>query len=115
MTWNVNSWTQNNKTLRENIIVNMSCDIVCLNETHLSGNDIIDVSGYTCFGFNRQTRHVKATKTSGGVGILVKDSCFENFHVRIIDRNFDGVLGMELQHKFTNHTIVIYSFYLPPE
>ena len=115
MTWNVNSWTQNNKTLRENIIVNMSCDIVCLNETHLSGNDIIDVSGYTWFGFNRQTRHVKATKTSGGVGILVEDSCFENFHVRIIDRNFAGVLRMGLQHKFTNHTIVIYSFYLPPE
>ena len=105
MTWNVNSWTQNNKTLRENIIVNMSCDIVCLNETHLSGNDIIDVSGYTWFGFNRQTRHVKATKTSGGVGILIKDSCFENFHVRIIDRNFDGVLGMGLC-KPPDHSVI---------
>ena len=52
--------------LRCEIIRNINPDIACINETHLKDLDIIELTGYTWFGFNRPARHVNAPKASGG-------------------------------------------------
>ena len=69
ITWNVNGWTYQNQILRCEIIKNINPDIACINEAHLKDLDIIKLTGYTWFGFNRPARH-KCTQSSGW------DRCF---------------------------------------
>ncbi len=41
MSWNINGWTDNNSIVRESIIKHLCPDILCLNETHLEGNQTL--------------------------------------------------------------------------
>ena len=89
-------------------------DILCLSETHLKTNDIIDINGFHCFANNRKTS-VSSRKGSGGVAILVKNHIFDKFSVNVIDKSFEGIIGVELRHKISSKIIIVYSCYLPPE
>ena len=51
----------------------MNSDIICITETHLHVDNVIHISGYRWFSFNRSDIHVNASKPSGGVGILVQN------------------------------------------
>ena len=73
------------------------------------------MNGYKWFGFNRQALHVRAPKGSGGVGILVRDSLFIDYSVKVVDRSYEGVIGMQMQHKLSDYSVLFYSCYLPPE
>lgn len=44
--WNVNGWTMRNCELRSVIIHSLKLDIISINETHLVGEDAIDLEGY---------------------------------------------------------------------
>jgi len=101
--------------LREAIIKQICLDIVCISETHLKGNDIIDLDGFKSYMKNRQKTHRRAPKGSGGVAILVKNSVFVNFSVNVIDRDQEGILGIQLTNKETGFVCVVFSCYLPPE
>ena len=101
--------------LRCEIFKNLNHDIACINETHLKDLDIIELTGYTWFGFNRPVRHVNAPKPSGGIGIFVKDFFFSTYNIHIVDKSIDGVLGLQFVDKLTNYTFIIYCCYLPPD
>ena len=92
-----------------------NADICCICETHLGGESGIIIDGYEWYGHNRQVKHKYAPKMSGGVGILVKHciSCY--YHVNIIDKSVDGVLGISFVGKYTDISICIFVCYLPPE
>ena len=64
---------------------------------------------------NRQHTHINAPKGSGGVGIFVRNSLFDLFEINVVDRTYDGILGILLKSKLTDHDIVIYTVYLSPE
>ena len=49
------------------------------------------------------------------MGILVKDSLFSTYTIKVIDKSFQDILAIELKHIFTDHIIVVYSCYLPPD
>ena len=49
----------------------LNSDIISICETHLGGNNGLNVPGYTWIGYNTQDIHVNAPKSSGGVGLLV--------------------------------------------
>ena len=49
------------------------------------------------------------------MGILVKDSLFSTYTINVIDESFQDILAIELKHIFTDHIIVVYSCYLPPD
>ena len=51
----------------------------------------------------------------GLVKFLVKQSVFNSFHVRVLDKAYDGILGLELHHKDTDTSIAMFTCYLPPE
>ena len=114
-TWNINGWTENNKNLRQGILRTLEHDIYCLTETHLKHNDNITLPGYTWFGYNRTFVHVRARKGSGGTGILVKNSLFNVFDINVIDKTFDGIIGIRIVDKISEHSFVIFSCYLPPD
>ena len=59
--------------------------------------------------------HINAPKPSGGVAVLVKQTLLIDFNVSILDSTYDGILVLELKHKLTQCTLVVFSVYLPPE
>lgn len=97
------------------MIIKHASDIYCINEAHLSGDDKICIEGYKWFGHNRTSRHVRAPKTHGGVGILIKFAILTVFVCEVIDNTLDGIFALKLTHKHSDYQCVIYACYLPPE
>ena len=64
---------------------------------------------------NRQEQHKNAPSPSGGVAILVKNEIFQDYNVEIIDKSYDGILGIKCTHKVSNFTAIIFACYLPPQ
>ena len=113
--WNINGWTDNNNILREKIIQNLDCKIVCLSETHLKDKNNINIPGFTWYGHNRVVKHVNAVRGSGGVGILIKDHLLKDFEISCVDKAVDGIISLSLKNKHTDCHIFIMNGYLPPE
>lgn len=101
--------------MRSKIIRHLNSDIICICETHLQGSNQINIDCYTTFSHNRTLLHKKAPKGSGGVAICVKDYLLNSYNIHVIDKNFDGILAIELKHKVTEFTLIIICVYLPPE
>ena len=109
---NLNGWTENNKELKEKLIVWGSPDVVCLSETHLKGNEIIAVDGYSYVGLNRKTENRRG---SGGVGLLYKRTMQNSHDINICYKFEDNVIGVSFLHQDSSESSIIYSVYLPPE
>ena len=113
--WNINGWTQSNALLRTEIISKYDTDIFCLIDTHRNNHEVaIDVPHYSCIYHDRQYKHKRAGRASGGVAVLIKDTITANYTVREIDNCFEGVLGLEFTHKISKFVFIVYVCYLPP-
>ena len=108
-------WTDANALLRSEIVKAHKADILSVNESHLSANNTISVDGYRWFGNNRRQTHVNATRTFGGVGILVNNKLDKDFLISVTSCNYDGILGVKFVHRFSDFSFVLFSCYLPPE
>lgn len=95
--WNINGWTTSNCKLRALLLRSLNPDIISLNETHLSGDSVIEIAGYSWFGNNRN-RHLRAPKGTGGVGVLVKNERFEHFKIEVVDKSMEGIIGVRFEH-----------------
>ena len=93
----------------------IDADIYSICETHLSGQNIIEIDSYTWIGYNRRDIHRDAPKSSGGVGILIKQWVCDTYNISVIDKTVDGILGVKFVHKETDSDFVVFSCYLPPE
>jgi len=113
--WNVNGWTGENSVLRESIINKLDLDVVCISETHLKNNEHIEFEGFTCFNNNRKLVHRRAPKGSGGIAILVRDSVLRDYSVTQVSKDFEGILGIQLENIDTGFISVIFCCYLSPE
>jgi exonuclease III len=120
---NVNGWTATNEGLRKGIIDYLDSDIVCINETHFSNNkdkpanylDKVEMLNFTWIGNNRKFMNEKAPKPSGGVGILVRNELFAKYNVKVVDKDYDGVMALLFENKETSYNFVTICAYLPPE
>ena len=99
----LNGWTASKSILRNQLIKNIKADIICLSETHLTGEQQLHVDDYTWIGWNRPLVHVNAPKGSGGFGILFKNELFNSFSINAVDKIYDGILGVKFQHKFADY------------
>ena len=81
-------------------------------ESHLTNENKISVPGYTWFGFNRSKIHRKAPKASG---VLVKNWLFELFNVSVVEKTFDGILGIKFTGHSTDFEFLVVACHLPPE
>lgn len=80
-----------------NIIQELNCDIFCVCETHLKGNEDIAVPEYVWFGFNRQLIHINAPRASRGGGIIV-NWILNVFDISVKEKSFDGISVLKLRH-----------------
>ena len=112
---NVGGWTTNNGEIRKNLLKCIDSDIICINETHLQGDTTIDIEGFTFYGHNRHSTHIHAPKGSGRVSIFERNDLLSHFYISILDKSYDGILGISIISKETDYSIAIFSSYLPPE
>ncbi|XP_063415945.1 uncharacterized protein LOC134697591 [Mytilus trossulus] len=77
------------------------------------GNNKFDIDGYTFYGHNRLTKHHKAKRGSGGVGIFVKSSIEEKYKVNILDKTAKGILWLKFDNE--QETFCVCVCYLPPK
>ena len=90
--------------------------IIGLAETHLIGENNINIDGYKWYGNNRKLLHVRARNGSGGVGILVKDEIHSQFDIRKVDESIDGILWLCFsERKNEDNCFFVCVVYLPPE
>ena len=54
------------------MITHFDFDLTGIAETHLSGDQVLEIDCNAWFGSNRKNIHIKAKKGSGGVGFLTK-------------------------------------------
>ena len=115
-------WAQRKNTdsffLRKEILNHLNLDIICIAETHLLSTQIIEIEGYSWFGNNRNTIHIRAKKGCGGVGFLVKNHIMEQFNIVIEDDTVEGILWLKFVSKIDEavlHTCVCYIFVPPPK
>ena len=81
----------------------------------MKANDQINIKGYRWIGFNREMKHIRAPKASGGVGFFIKNTFLNDFDVHIVDKEIDGLLGILLTEKLSEAQILLFTGYLPPE
>ncbi len=101
--------------MRKTVLRHIDGDIIAVNETHLKGTKCVEMPGYMWYGYNRQQQHVRVNKGSGGVGILVKRRIAEEYDIKIVDREIDGLLMLKFTHKVTLYSLLMVCAYLPPE
>ena len=53
-------------------IKGLDLDLIGIVETHLKGGELLAVDGFTWFGRNMKTVHLRSRTGSGGVEFLVK-------------------------------------------
>ena len=92
--WNVRGWNPNAET--DNSIIKRSI-IDIISESHLKGNEILNLPGFIWFGHNRQALHVNARTGSGGLGLLVKDYLLNCFAIDMVEDDTESILWI----KFT--------------
>ena len=100
--WNVNSWTQNNKTFREQILLTLDFDLIGIVESKLANNNEISLPGYMWIGHNRSNLR-QNDNGSGGVGLFIKTYLYEIYEISVFDRSFrDVLLSQEFFDYLTN-------------
>ncbi len=59
MTWNVRGWTSNKAIMRETFINELTPDIMCLSETHLTSEHTINLKNCTFLSHTTEKTHIK--------------------------------------------------------
>ena len=79
----------------------MSCelDIIGIVETHLRGDIVPVLDGYTAYIYNRQHLHRNAKCVPGGVCLFIKNVILESYDVNILDNKVEDILLQFLMCK----------------
>ena len=94
-----------------NVIISNNFDIICLCETWLSNNNVIECDGYEWI---RLAISKRAIRGSGGVGVLIKWQLYNMFDISILDSSFEGILWIKFQSKESSNAFSLCVCYLPP-
>ena len=116
LSWNINGWYDNTKSIRKNIIAGMKADIVVLCETHLKDDDKVYVNEhYRTIPHNRMLTHLRAKKNYGGICMLIHRFVDVRYICSTVDKEYDGILAVKFIDKFTKFCFLVIALYLPPE
>lgn len=110
-TLNLNGWTHGSAELKGLISTYSEPHVICLVETHLKENELINLPGYRCY---HKHRTIQASRGSGGVCVLVRDGVYGIYSVQRVDCDLDGILCLKFCHSFTGYETVVVCSYLPP-
>ena len=116
LTWNINGWYENTKSIRANIISGINPDIAIICETHLKDESKINIDEiFHAIPHNRKVTHLRAKKNYGGVCMLINKSMDRCFTYNTIDKEHDGILAVKFTDKVSKYCFLIVAMYLPPE
>ena len=115
VSWNVNSWTDNNCDLRQKVLNYLVADVIVIVETKLKHDDIIKLHGYQWFGSNRKSQLRSARCGSGGIGFFQSYQLLESWEVTNIDASIDGLYIIGLDSKNCDCQLILCACYLSPE
>ena len=117
---NVGGWSQreaDNKHFREQLLLNSDCDIFCVVETFLKNKDTLYVPGFKYYAHNRVNINRRAKRSSGGVGIFIRNELLDLFSVCVLDDTVEDILWLKLTPLnccSKSDIIVLCVAYLPP-
>ena len=93
----------------------MKFNLILLNETWSSGFDNFYLEGYTFLDFNRKSKHPCAIRSSGGIGLFIKNNIESGIHIHKVHK--DAIVWIKLSKDFFHlkHDFYICCVYFPPE
>ena len=113
---NVHGWGRETKELKKLIIKYAECDLVGINETwERDNNENIAIDGYQWISHRRHNLNRRARTGSGGVGIFIANHLYQLYDVRILDKNYEGILAISFTNKSSGYKFVFITAYLPPD
>lgn len=111
---NINGWTRASAELKGLLCKFKRPNTVCLSETHLDGDEQIEVQGYKCYAKNHREKTRGSPKTFGGVCILVRNEIFTKYSVEVCSNDTEGLIALRFKHNLSEFESIIASTYLPP-
>ncbi len=90
----------------------MNPDILCISETHLQKERTLRIDGYEYVPYNRTITHKDAPKTFGVIETFVKDTRFDLYDVKSIDKNIEGIQGLMFKYRFAEFSFIVFNCYL---
>ena len=100
--------------MRSTLLLSLDPDIICIQETKLLPGQEISLDGYKWIPFNRTYVRKTAKTGSGGIGIFVKQSMYDVYTIKTIDKQHEGILKISLTDKVSEKVFVVGCCYLPP-
>ena len=92
----------------------LKLDSLGIAETHLTGNNTIEIDGFKWVGNNRKKQHTRAKTGSGWVGFLIKDCFYDAFNIDVLDDDCDDILWLRFTEKQNDKCFFACVCYLPP-
>lgn len=74
----------------------------CICESHLRGDEIIDIPGYLWLGNNRATLSPNARRGSGGVGVLFREALLMSYDIEVVDRSIEDIIWLKITLREDN-------------
>ena len=115
LVWNINGLNVHKLDKNLNGELMMAHDIILLSETWTSAEQDFYLSGYFFYNFPRETRHRKAKRASGGLGIFIKTDICNG--VTVLEKKREFIVWLKLSKSFfkVERDIYVGSVYIPPE
>ena len=99
----MNGWpsdvTTDKYRIRLESLLGCELDIIGIAETHLRGDIVPVLDGYTAYTHNRQHLHRNAKCGFGCVCLFIKNVILESYKVIILDNKVEDILWLQLSHK----------------
>ena len=99
----------------ETCIKGLDLDLIGIVETHLKGDELLAVDGFTWFGRNMKTVHLRSRTGSGGVEFLVKNEILHIFNFTTLDDTNDDILWLQLENIYDGFKLIACVCYLTLE
>ncbi len=80
--------------------------IICLRETHLKNDQMINIDNYVPYDHKRQHIHVNAPQGSGVVYFLVKNSVYNDYTITELDKCHEGILALSFTNKISGYPLL---------
>ena len=85
-----------------------------ISEAHLHKEKELHITEYKWIGYDRLPIHVNAPTASVGVETLVKNWWIDLFSIYVIDKSYDGILGIKFTKHNSDFEFVVLVCYVPP-
>lgn len=102
-----------NFNFRYNVIDHLNPDILGIAESHLKGQEKIEIKGHSRFVSNRCNLHRNSRNGSGVCVIFINNCLNAEFEVSVCNDKVDGILWLKFKHKFDLYESIACICYLP--